>query len=137
MKRTIENTTLVPIIVAGHMIPPGQSRDVDIPDELASSIPDGSPAPADPLGGSASTGGERGGEGGRGPGNPDWPEKLVQLQKLSVAKLKAELDALSTDELGTLAQIEEAAEQPRTSVLEALAAAQLKLARKAGGGDAS
>ncbi|MFN3303048.1 MAG: hypothetical protein ACK44A_04935, partial [Roseateles sp.] len=66
----------------------------------------------------------------------EWPEKLVALQALSVAKLKAgALLGLSAEELQTLAQIEEAAEQPRTSVLELLAAEQLKLARQASGGD--
>lgn len=128
MKRVIENNSLVPMVVLGHLLQPGQCRDVDVPDELASAVPEGSPEPA-----------------GKAPPEeadsqhlkPQWPEKLVALQGLSVAKLKAGLLGLTTEELGTLAQIEEAAEQPRISVLELLAAEQLKLARQAAGGDAT
>lgn len=120
MKRTIENTTMVAMFVAGHMIPPGESRDVEVPDELASAVPDGSPQPVE-----ASTGDEPQGDGN---GTPERPAQLVELQKLSVAKLKPALADLDAAQLVTLAQIEEGAEQPRSSVLDAIAAAQLKLA---------
>lgn len=129
MKRVISNDSLVPTIVLGHLLQPGQSRDVDVPDELVSAIPEGSP-PAVNAPAQSSPEGDHAGH-----GKPDWPGKLLALQALSVAKLKPELDGLVADELQTLAQIEEAAEQPRSSVLELLAAAQLKLARAAGGGD--
>ncbi|MFN3303049.1 MAG: hypothetical protein ACK44A_04940, partial [Roseateles sp.] len=46
MKRVIENNILVPMVVLGHLLQPGQSRDVDVPDELSSAVPEGSPLPA-------------------------------------------------------------------------------------------
>jgi hypothetical protein len=121
MKRVITNDTLVPLFVMGYLLQPGQSRDVEVPDELASAVPEGSPEPVDPN--EANTVDLPPDDA------PQWPERLVALQKLAVAKLKPQLEVLTSEDLQTLGQIEEAAEQPRSSVLELLAAAQLKLAR--------
>lgn len=119
MKRYVENDTAAPIFVGGSMILPGTGREVDVPDHLL-------PAADQPL--LPDEGDDE------GDGEPQWPEALVAVQALPVAKLKAALPDLSPEDLATLAKIEEASEPPRTSALEAIAALQLKRAQAAAGG---
>lgn len=119
-KRYIENDTGAAMFVGGSMILPGTGREVDVPDHLV---------PAD---GAAKPEEEGGDEGGK---PPAWPEALVAVQALSVAKLKAALADLSGEDLATLAKIEEASETPRSSALEAIAALQLKRAQDRAGGE--
>lgn len=115
-KHYIENTTTADMVVAGYLISPGTGREIDMPEGFTA--PEGSePQPArqdEPELEEAQ--------------RPELPERLQALQLLSIAKIKPELETLTADELRLLAQAEEASPQPRSSLLDLIAAQLLKLA---------
>jgi hypothetical protein len=118
MRRYIQNDTTAPIFAGGVMILPGTGREVDLPPELDDLHTAEAQAQAEEVEAPLA-----------------WPLALVALQALSVAKLKPELDKLSDADLATLALVEEAAELPRSTVLELIATHQLKRAQAKAGGE--
>lgn len=116
-KRYIENDTAAPMFVGGSMILPGTGREVDVPDHLVPAD-EAKPPPDD-----------------AGAGKPDLPPELVALQALSISKIKAQMGELTDEQLRVLAQIEEASDTPRSSLLAEIAAQQLKRAQARAGGE--
>lgn len=113
-KKVVENKTGAPIFVGGKMIGPGEVREVDVHDSEQG--PDeGSDGPRDEL--------------------PPDLQALVEIQAKNVKDLKEALPGLSAEQLIELVSLEEGSAKPRSTVLEAIAAAQLALAQKAAGGE--
>ena len=104
MRKSIPNPTLMPIYVNGTMIPPGESRDFDEAD-----LPPEHRAPETP------------------PAEDLPPDPLVELVKTSVKVIVAGFETLSDEDLARLQGIEQEG-QNRKSLLEAIAAEQLKRA---------
>lgn len=93
------------IYPAGLAIPPGGVREID--DKLLARL--SAPAPDDPD-------------------TPDEPDMLDSLQRQSVAVIKAQLPALTADELTALRQLEQDQDAPRNSLLAELDAELLRRA---------
>lgn len=113
MKVPIHNPGDSPMYVGGRMILPGETEHVDatlLPPEHrpAAEVPE-APAEVDPL---------------------------AELQAQPAKAVIAALDELDVVKLQRLAALEEAAEKPRKTVLEAIAAAHLaREAARVGGGE--
>ena len=100
MKKYVENTTDQTIYVSGKAIPPGEGREVDVPETRIVETED----------------------------EPDHDADLRDLLKGNVAVVKESLKDLSLDTLNRLTELEAEALKPRTGVLTALEDARLALA---------
>jgi hypothetical protein len=120
-------------IVGGCLIPPGEGRDVDLPDQ-AQAAPADQADTADQAGASGAGGGEggKGGEGGGGDTATPNPQ-LVALLEHSVRDIVPELAALDDLQLAAAAVIEQAG-QARKGVLGAITEQQLQRAQLRAGG---
>lgn len=116
-KRYMHNDGPNTMFVGSVMILPGQGREVD--DQF---LP---PVDEVPAGDATASSGE-GGEGG--------PPSLATLQALPVRDLVPQLETLSDADLAALAELEQAAATPRTTVLSAISKLQLDRAQAAAGG---
>lgn len=106
MKKYIENDTAHMMYAGGSAIAPGEGREVEVPDAgPAQAVAD---APA-----------------------PTLADHVALLLKDSVASIAKSLDALSTDTLDMMAELEEGAAKPRASLLTALADERIKRANDA------
>lgn len=101
MKKYIENDTAHMLYVGGRAIAPGEGREVEVPDEPAAAA-----APAEPT----------------------LADQVALLLKDSVSKITASLDALNGDTLDMMAELEGAAEKPRSTLLAAIGQEQIKRA---------
>lgn len=99
-KQYVENLTDSPQWVAGRLIPPGEGREVEIPDEA--------PAPTEEIA-------------------PNGDDLLHELLAGNVDAVKAALAGLQADTLARLQELETAG-KARKGVREALADAQIALA---------
>ena len=97
-----ENTTASPIWVCGVMIPPGEGREVEVPDDAPAA-----PAPEPEV-------------------DPD--DALRELLGGTVAQVKAALPGLGEETLKRLQALELAAAAPRKGVAEALGDALIAIA---------
>lgn len=100
-KRYVQNDTTDIMYVGGRMIPPGEGREVDEPDEAP-------PAEEEQA--------------------PDTDAPLRELLAGNVDAVKASLADLESATLARLAELEADAAKPRKGVLEALADEQIKRA---------
>lgn len=109
MQKVFENKGRDPMYVGGQMIPPGEIRMVEVPNE--------DPAPVEqPL-------------------QASLADAVADLLKLSVARVTEQLGGLSLDALEMMEVLEGQAKQPRKSLQAALAAEKLARASSALGGD--
>lgn len=95
-KKYVHNDTAGPIWAGGKLIPAGEGREVDVPDEPSTTAA----ADAD---------------------QPDPQDNLRELLDCKVADVVAALDGLGEDTLKALQALENASEKPRKGVLMALA----------------
>ncbi len=105
MKKYVENDTAHMIYVGGCAIAPGEGREVEAPGEAR----EAAPAPAEPT----------------------LAEQVALMLKDSVKKISASLDALNGDTLDTMAELEAAADKPRSTLLEAISDEKIKRANDA------
>lgn len=106
--KSIENTTGSPLFVGGKLIPPGESRDIDV----ALLPPERCDAPAQAA-------------------EPAAPGLAAQVQALhahSVKEIVAELPALTQEAFELLCQAEAEHAKPRSSLLAALDAERIRRA---------
>lgn len=102
MKKPFENKTNSPMYVGSVMIPPGEVRVVEVPDE-----PEGKPVADAP---------------------PTLADEVALLLKGKVADIVPGLASLNGDALAMMAALESQKATPRTSLLTAIADAQIALA---------
>lgn len=111
MKRYVQNDTDRDMIVGGMLIPAGQGREIDtalLPPEPAAEEAPAPPAPPDP------------------------DANLRDLLKGTIREIEPLLDDETTSDetLAGLARLEAASETPRQTLLQKIAAEQLKRAQK-------
>lgn len=105
-KIPITNDSAMPIYVHGVMIPPGETRHFNASDVQAQFRPQPTP------------------EEQSEPANP-----LLELLQGKVADITALLGGMSEEEIGDIETLENAAKNPRKSLLEAIGAERLKRAQ--------
>lgn len=106
--KSIENTTGSPLFVGGKLIPPGESRDIDV----ALLPPERCDAPA-PAAVSAA---------------PDLAAQVQALHAHPVKEIVAELPSLTQEAFDLLCQAEAEHTKPRSSLLAALDAERIRRA---------
>lgn len=104
MKKYIENTGRNVIFAGGKMIPPGEGREIDVPDIQAE-------AAGEPL--------------------PDTDAPLLELLLGSVRAIADQLAGLGDGALERMAVLESQTETPRKTLLTAIDAEQLRRANEA------
>lgn len=117
MRIPVINNTAMPIYVGSAMIPAGETRDFEENDVPLHLRPAPAAAPAAP----------------EKPADPAAVRKtdLAELLKHPVKDVREHFSAFSDEDLTTIETLENAAEKPRSTLLEAIAEEQLQ---RAGGG---
>lgn len=113
--RNIENNGLHPIYVGGKLIAPGDNRDIDERD-----LPPEHRGPAVAMEEDAA---------------PSLVDAVTELRTKSVADITAELEGLTQEALDLLRELEQGAEKPRKTLLEALGNEHIRRAYAALKGD--
>lgn len=120
-KRYLQNDGEHTMFVGSVMIPPGEGREVD--EQFLPPVDDGD---------TSASAGSQDGSGATGAGEAS--EQLRALRASSVRDLVPQLEALSPEDLAALAELEQASETPRVTVLSAISKLQLDRAQAAAGG---